>query len=277
MFVKKRTVVVLGSAATALLSGCAPHPVLHQTPAAPMPSVLLRSSQIAARAQKQVSQVLFVQSHPAVIAVAPSHALAVDDRFNFHWEGPLSSVGQNLAMAMGWNFTEQGPRPAVMPQIYVDQHNVDVRWMVEAINKQAMPTAMLKAEPGHRSIVLTVPTPAEVQAWEKTGSCTEHHPLRSVPMKKLPKPLPNGQVTHPLPVHPQSVSWKSRQVTPQTVVLTLQNGHVAPMPMLPKGTNIPLQTALTHHWKLVLPQHPTAAETAVANEWRKAGGLLFRS
>ena len=96
-------------------------------------------------------------------------------------------------------------------------------------------------------------------------------------MKKLPKPLPNGQVTHPLPVHPQSVSWKSRQVTPQTVVLTLQNGHVAPMPMLPKGTNIPLQTALTHHWKLVLPQHPTAAETAVANEWRKAGGLLFRS
>ena len=274
MFVKKRAVVVLGSAATALLSGCAQHPVLHPTPA-PMPSVLLRSSQVAARAQERVSQVLFVQSHPAVIAVAPSHALAVDDRFNFHWEGPLSSVGQNLAMAMGWNFTEQGPRPAVMPQIYVDQHNVDVRWMVEAINKQAMPTAMLKAEPGHRSIVLSVPTPAEVQACKNTGKCTTPKQY-SVPMKPS-KPLPNGQVTHPLPAHPHSVSWESRQVTPQTVVLTLQNGHVAPMPMFPKGPNIPLQTALTHHWKLVLPAHPTAAENTVADAWRKAGGFLFRS
>jgi hypothetical protein len=256
---------VLGSLGSiAVLSGCAPQTEKPEPVATALPTVLLRSSHMAAKAQQRVSEVLYVQSHPAVIAVAPSHALAVDDRFNFHWEGSLRAVGENLATAMGWNFVQHGPQPSVMPQIYVDQHNADVRWMIQAINKQAMPTAMLQVNQDQRSIILTVPNKAEISAWEHPkAKCAKKN---SVPTKAVKKVI----TTSHAPV------WEAKAMGPQTVALTLKNGHLSPIKMFPQGHNIPLQAALTQHWKLVIPAHPTVQEKAIAEQWRKAGGLLLR-
>ena len=255
--------------ATVVLSGCAPQ--LHRPQPIPtaMPSVLLRSSYLAAEAQRRVAEVLYVQSHPAVIAVAPSHALAMDDRFSFHWEGPLSSVGLNLATAMGWSFEQRCPSPAILPQVYVDQHDVQLPAMLAAINRQAMPTAMLVAHPDQRTIVLQTPTPAQVTAWERDKHCAAPD-TRPGTQRNRPKP---PAATTPVP---HGARWQPKTVNAQTVVFTLRNGHVRPLPMSPKGPNIPLQTALSDHWKLVIPAHPTAAEKAIAKQWRKAGGLLLR-
>lgn len=142
-----------------LMAGCATH--LSPAPVATagaIPSVLLRSSQMASHAQQRVSEVLFVQTHPPVIAVAPSQKEAISDRFNFHWEGSVNVVALNLASAMGWSLEFKKPQPLFMPYVYVDQHNSDARKMVSAINRQIMPTAMLRLDPKDRKLVLQVPT-----------------------------------------------------------------------------------------------------------------------
>ena len=148
------------------LAGCAPH--LSHPVAEPMtgslPSVLLRSSQIAAQAQQRVSEVLFVQTHPPVVAIAPSHQKAMQDRFHFHWEGPVNVVAMNLASAMGWSMEFAKPQPAIMPSVYIDQQDSDVQQMVTAINRQVMPTAILRVAPGRRTLILRVPTKAEIHA-----------------------------------------------------------------------------------------------------------------
>jgi len=148
------------------LAGCAPH--LSRPVAEPMtesiPSVLLRSSQMAAQAQQRVSEVLFVQTHPPVVAIAPSHQKAMQDRFHFHWEGPVNMVAFNLATAMGWSMEFAKPQPSFMPSVYVDQQDSNVQQMVAAINRQIMPTAILRAQPNDRKLVLRVPTPAEIRA-----------------------------------------------------------------------------------------------------------------
>ena len=148
------------------LAGCAPH--LSRPVAEPMtesiPSVLLRSSQMAAQAQQRVSEVLFVQTHPPVVAIAPSHQKAMQDRFHFHWEGPVNVVAFNLATAMGWSMEFAKPQPAIMPSVYIYQRDSNVQQMVAAINRQAMPTAILRAIPGKRTLILRVPTKAEIHA-----------------------------------------------------------------------------------------------------------------
>ncbi len=148
------------------LAGCAPH--LSRPVAEPMtesiPSVLLRSSQMAAQAQQRVSEVLFVQTHPPVVAIAPSHQKAMQDRFHFHWEGPVNMVAFNLATAMGWSMEFAKPQPSFMPSVYVDQQDSNVQQMVSAINRQIMPTAILRAQPHDRKLVLRVPTKAEIHA-----------------------------------------------------------------------------------------------------------------
>ena len=139
-----------------LLAGCAPQVTrpLPETTAGSLPSVLLRSSQMAAQAQQKVAEVLFVQSHPPVMAIAPSHQKALSDRFNFHWEGNLYAVALNLSSAMGWGLQVDNPKPVVEPYVYVDEHNVTAQVMVNAINKEAMPTAMLVLDPQNRTIIL---------------------------------------------------------------------------------------------------------------------------
>ncbi|MHB1644183.1 MAG: DotD/TraH family lipoprotein [Acidithiobacillus sp.] len=148
-----------------MLTGCAPRLAspMPETTTGSIPSVLLRSSQMASRAQQRVSEVLFVQTHPPVVAIAPSHRKAMGDRFHFHWAGPVNVVAMNLATAMGWSMEFAKPQPSVMPSVYVDQQNSDVRQMVTAINRQIMPTAILRAQPRDRKLVLQVPTQAEIQ------------------------------------------------------------------------------------------------------------------
>jgi hypothetical protein len=149
-----------------VLAGCAPQLSysMPETTAGSIPSVLLRSSQMASRAQQRVSEVLFVQTHPPVVAIAPSHQKAIQDRFNFHWEGPVNMVAFNLASAMGWSMEFAKPQPSFMPSIYVDQHDSDVQQMVGAINRQIMPTAILRIALSSRTLILQVPTKAEIHA-----------------------------------------------------------------------------------------------------------------
>ena len=149
------------------LAGCAPHlshPLAEPMAAGSIPSVLLRSSQMASQAQQRVSEVLYVQSHPPVVAIAPSHQRAMQDRFHFHWEGPVNVVAMNLASAMGWNMEFAKPQPTIMPSVYIDQQDSDVQQMVDVINRQSMPTAILRAVPGKRTLILRVPTKAEIHA-----------------------------------------------------------------------------------------------------------------
>nr|WP_226827398.1 DotD/TraH family lipoprotein [Igneacidithiobacillus copahuensis] len=122
---------------------------------------------MAAIAQKKVAEVIFVQSHPPVVSIAPSQIRAVDDRFSFHWSGSLKSVALNLAAAMGWSLDIANHQPLVYPSVYIDQHNVTAIRMVHVINQQAMPTAILRLDDATRSIVLTVPTKQQVVAWEQ--------------------------------------------------------------------------------------------------------------
>ena len=149
-----------------VLAGCVPQlsQPMPETTAGSIPSVLLRSSQMASRAQQRVSEVLFVQTHPPVIAIASSHKKAMQDRFSFHLDGPVNVVAFNLASAMGWSMEFAKPQPSFMPSINIDQHDSGVQQMLDAINRQIMPTAILRAEPHDRKLVLQVPTKAEVQA-----------------------------------------------------------------------------------------------------------------
>ncbi|MDA8152923.1 MAG: DotD/TraH family lipoprotein [Acidithiobacillus sp.] len=150
---------------TLMLAGCASQPSvpMPETTAGSIPSVLLRSSQMASRAQQRVSEVLFVQTHPPVVAIAPSHWKAMGDRFHFHWEGPVNVVALNLAAAMGWSMEFAKPQPSFMPSVYIDQNNSNVRQMLDAINRQIMPTAILRAQPKGRKLILQVPTQAEIR------------------------------------------------------------------------------------------------------------------
>nr|WP_297498800.1 DotD/TraH family lipoprotein [Ferrovum sp.] len=148
------------------LAGCAPHlshPVEEPMAAGSIPSVLLRSSQLAAQAQQRVSEVLFVQTHPPVVAIAPSHQKAMLDRFHFHWEGPVNVVAFNLATAMGWSMEFAKPQPTVMPSVYIDQRDSNVQQMVAAINRQIMPTAMLRVNARQRTLILIRPTSREIR------------------------------------------------------------------------------------------------------------------
>lgn len=183
-----------------LLAGCAPQTMTPEPAAGPIPSVLLRSSQMAARAQQRVSEVLFVQSHPPIVAVAPSQQKAMNDRFHFHWEGPVNVVAMNLAAAMGWNLEFAKPQPFSMPVVYIDQQNSDVRHMVNVINRQIMPTALLRIQAHDRTLVLQSPTKAEIQAFhasqkqcakgaksttQKVEKKTTRYSLKGIPAKWL--------------------------------------------------------------------------------------------
>ncbi|MBN6739021.1 DotD/TraH family lipoprotein [Acidithiobacillus sp. MC6.1] len=172
------------------LTGCAAPHMQHPEPytSTRLPSVLLRSSHMAATAQKSVAEVIFVQSHPPVVSIAPSHFRAVDDRFSFHWIGSLNAVTLNLSAAMGWSLDMTNHQPRVYPSVYIDQHNVTATRMIHVINQQAMPTAMLRLDSASRAIVLTVPTKQQVAAWEQRKKACQTkikvvHPL-VLPAKK---------------------------------------------------------------------------------------------
>ncbi|MBU2755220.1 DotD/TraH family lipoprotein [Acidithiobacillus sp. CV18-2] len=174
------------------LAGCAA-PQLHQPePSTRLPSVLQRSSHMAAIAQKKVAEVIFVQSHPPVVSIAPSHIRAVDDRFSFHWSGSLKSVALNLAAAMGWSLDITNHQPLVYPSVYIDQHNVTAIRMVHVINRQAMPTAMLRLDNTTRSIVLTVPTKQQVAAWKQRKTACDKRKLASHSLLKPAKKVYPG-------------------------------------------------------------------------------------
>ncbi|MBU2752329.1 DotD/TraH family lipoprotein [Acidithiobacillus thiooxidans] len=158
----KKSSVLMATLTTAALSGCAAQVPPAQTTVTPLPAVLLRASHQAAQAQQRVSEVLYVQSHPAVIGVAPSPQRAMLNRIHFHWSGPLDKVGLNLASAMGWSFSRPDPQPAVQPEIYLNAKDVRPAELVRQVNREAMPVALLLLNPHTRSVVEKIPSRAEM-------------------------------------------------------------------------------------------------------------------
>jgi len=255
------------------LSGCAAHPHVQAPQSVPLTqanSWLDRSAAVAAASLKHLDQITEVHlSSPAVAVSHVSGVSGMTDRLSLHWSGPVNRLLAQLAQRIGWRYA-LAVHPSPMPDVAVWNTNAPLPVIVREINAQMVHVATLRILTLDRTLELTRYDPNWMP--EHLALPPLAQPVASPAAKPVVQPGgPMLPATVPLSVGPHG------QVVPSHRLLTVgKGGSLRPLPEGPKGPNIPLQTALSHHWKLVMPYHPNAAEKAIARKWMAAGGILYR-
>lgn len=250
------------------LAGCAAHPAPHNPQGVPLSQASLwlnHSAAVAATSLKNLDQITEVHlQNPAVSVTHVSSVSGMTDRLHLHWSGPVNRLMAQLAQRIGWR-SALAIHPSPMPDVAVWNTNAPFPVIVREINQQMIHVATLRMLPLGRTLELTAYNPQWLPS----------HPV--LQQQCQPKMIQPGgpmlpvQRTIPLTLH------KNGTIAPSTHLLTVgKGGSLHPLPEGSHGPNIPLQTALSRHWKLLMPIHPTSAENQIAHKWMAAGGILYR-
>ena len=248
------------------LSGCAAHPLTEAPHTVPLTQASLwlnHSAAVAATSLKHLDQITEVHlQNPAVSITHVSGVSGMTDRLHLHWSGPVNRLMAQLAQRIGWRYA-LSVHPYPMPDVAVWDTNAPLPVIVREINTQMVHVATLRILPLGRTLELTRYHPQ----W------LPRHPV----LKQCPPALqPDGPLQGANPIIPATVG-KGGSIRPFKHILTVgKHGSLHPLPEGPHGPNIPLQTALSHHWKLVMPTHPNLPEKQIAQKWMAAGGVLYR-
>ena len=246
------------------LSGCAAHPLTEAPHTVPLTQASLwlnHSAAVAATSLKHLDQITEVHlQNPAVSVTHVSGVSGMTDRLHLHWSGPVNRLMAQLAQRIGWRYALavhphplQGANP--MPDVAVWNTNAPLPVIVREINQQMVHVATLRILPLGRTLELTPYNPQWLPS----------HPV----LKQCPPMMQPSAVPYTVGPH--------GSVVPPTHLLTVgKGGSLHHLPEGPHGPNIPLQTALSHHWKLVMPAHPNLPEKQIARKWMAAGGVLYR-
>lgn len=266
---KSRTVVSLLALG---LTGCAVHPHVsspaHPDYLAEASLWLDHSAQSAAHSLRHLDEITAVHlKNPAVAVTHVSTVSGMTDHLQVHWSGPVNRLMKVLAQRIGWRATFT-IHPSPMPDVAIWNTGAPLPVIVRQINAQMRHVATLRILPLGRTLELT------------------HYDAQWLPEHPVLCPQPTIQPGGPMlpAVASNSLSDKTilltlhgGKITPTTHLLTIgKGGSLHPLKVGPHGPNIPLQTALTQHWKLLMPAHPTPAENAIASKWTAAGGILYR-
>ncbi len=239
------------------LSGCATvHPASASQPDSLHQASLWlnHSAAVAARSLKTLDQITEVHlNRPAIAVTHVSRVSGLTDHLTLHWSGPVNLLLDGLAQKIGWRvqFTFV-PHPT--PDVAIWNTNAPLPVIVHQINRQMMHVATVEILPFSRTLALVRYQPK----W-----LPEHPVLVSPPPQKI--------------VSPGKVLTHGRVLTHGKVLTVGAHGHLYPIQTGSHGPNIPLKTALSEHWKLLLPDHPTQAELRIAHAWMQAGGILLRT
>ncbi|MHB1266058.1 MAG: DotD/TraH family lipoprotein [Acidithiobacillus ferriphilus] len=246
------------------LSGCAAHPhveALHTVPLTQASLWLNHSAAVAATSLQHLDQITEVHlTNPAVAVSHVSGVSGMTDRLSLHWSGPVNRLMAQLAQRIGWRYA-LAIHPTPMPDVAVWNTNAPLPVIVREINTQMVHVATLRILPLGRTLELTRYNPQWIP----------QHPV----LKFCPPLAGHNPVVKPF-VQPATVG-KGGSIRPFKHILTVgKHGSLYPLPEGPHGPNIPLQTALSHHWKLVMPAYPNLPEKQIARKWMAAGGILYR-
>ncbi|MGK9450242.1 DotD/TraH family lipoprotein [Acidithiobacillus caldus] len=243
------------------LTGCAAHPHVQTPQTVPLTQASLwldHSASVAAKSLKHLDQITEVHlSNPAVSVTQVSGVSGMTDRLHLRWSGPVNRLMVQLAQKIGWRYAIV-THPYPMPDVAVWNTNAPLPVIVREVNRQMVHVATLRILPLGRTLELTAYSPR----W------LPEHPV----LKECPPPTiqPGG------PMLPATVGSRGTVVSSAHLLTVGKNGTLHPLPEGPNGPNIPLVTALSHHWKLVMPAHPNVPETQIAQKWMAAGGILYR-
>jgi hypothetical protein len=254
------------------LSGCAAHPqveALHTVPLTQASLWLNHSAAVAATSLQHLDQITEVHlTNPAVAVSHVSGVSGMTDRLSLHWSGPVNRLMAELAQRIGWRYALvplQGANP--MPDVSVWNTNAPLPVIVREINTEMVHVATLRILPLGRTLELTRYNPQWIPRHPVLKQCP---PVHGGPLLGA-NPLPGAN-----PMIPATVG-KCGSIQPFKHILTVgKHGSLYPLPEGPHGPNIPLQTALSHHWKLVMPAYPNLPEKQIARKWMAAGGILYR-
>lgn len=244
------------------LSGCAAHPQIADTQnTAPLTQASLwlnHSAQVAATSLKNLDQITEVHlQNPAVRVTHVSSVSGLTDHLRLHWSGPVNRLMAQLAQHIGWRYA-LAIHPSPMPDVAIWDTNAPLPVIVQAINQQMIHVATLRLLPLSRTLALE----SYQSQWLPS------HPVLKQTVQSFPsKPLEKSDFT----------LGKGGSIEISKHLLTVgKGGSLHPLPEGPQGPNIPLQTALSHHWKLLMPAHPNLPEKRIAQKWMAAGGILYR-
>lgn len=255
------------------LSGCATQPHVHATPqAAPLNQASLwlnRSAAEAAQALKNLDQITKVHlSSPAVAVSHVSGVSGMTDHLSLHWSGPVNVLIEKLAQRIGWRYAF-AVHPNPMPDVAIWNTNAPLPVIVHEINAQMVHVATLRILPIGRTLELDRYQPQ----WMPQHPVLNVQPGGPILPAAPQKPL-NQKPLNLKPMNQKPLDQKPMSQKPLNGILTVgKHGALRP---LDGGHYIPLKRALAHHWKLVMPAHPNAAEKEIARKWMAAGGILYR-
>lgn len=247
-------------------SGCAVHP-MPQEKAAPLTQASLwlnQSASVAAQSLKHLDQITQVHlANPAVHVTHVSRVSGLTDHLHLHWSGPVNRLMAQIAEHIGWRYA-LAIHPKPMPDVAIWNQNAPLPVIVHEINQQMIHVATLRMLPLSRTLALE---PYQAQ-WLPEHPALKHTYFGPGPM------APTG---HNQKTSVPATLGKQGSIKDSTHLLTVgKGGTLHPLPEGPHGPNIPLKKALSHHWKLLMPWHPTAAENQIAQKWMAAGGILYR-
>lgn len=252
------------------LAGCAAHPQLKAPQTVPLTQASLwlnHSAAVAATSLKHLDQITEVHlQNPAVSVTHVSGVSGMTDRLHLHWSGPVNRLMAQLAQRIGWRYA-LAVHPHPLPDVAIWNTNAPLPVIVQEINQQMVHVATLRILPLGRTLELTSYNPQWLPS---------HPVLCSKPTIQPGGPMLPA-VSKPLSDKTVPLSLHNGKIVPTTHLLTIgKGGALRPVKIGPHGPNIPLQTALTQHWKLLMPAHPTSAENAIASKWTAANGILYR-
>lgn len=250
-------------------SGCAAHPTMQTQEPAPLTQASLwlnHSAAVAAHSLKNLDQITEVHlTNPAVRVTHVSRVSGLTDHLHLHWSGPVNRLMAQLAQHIGWRYALT-IHPHPMPDVAIWNQNAPLPVIVHEINQQMVHVATLRLLPLGRTLVLE---PYQAQWLPEHPVLTHKKPVYFGPM--VPACHPNKKTSVP------ATLGKQGKIMASSHLLTVgKHGSLHPLPEGPHGPNIPLQKALAHHWKLLMPWHPTSAEDQIAQQWMAAGGMLYR-
>lgn len=268
-----KTRIALSVLTVASLTGCAVHPVAVSAPQTiPLTQASLwlnHSAAVAANNLKHLDQITEVHlQNPAVSVTHVSRVSGLTDRLHLHWSGPVNRLMAQLAQRIGWR-DALVYHPYPMPDVAIWDANAPLPLIVHEINHQMVHVATLRMLPLSRTLELTRYNPNWLPEHPVLSSGVTTSPVmkKSVPIVKT---VPSVATMKSVPVMKLAVEKSDANL------LTVgKNGTLHPLKTGPHGPVIPLKKALSHHWKLLMPAHPTMAENVIGEKWIAAGGYLM--
>lgn len=138
--------LLAGTAALALLSGCASKPAAPDVEAEGMANPEVQLQRTLSRVAKATADLYATRA-----AERPAVPAELQRPLTWRWSGPLDEGGRILARQLGYAFTAPDPGPA-LPRVHVDAKDTPALDILKAFGAQAGDRATVAVDPQQRIV-----------------------------------------------------------------------------------------------------------------------------